>query len=231
MRLQDLNWMDIERYLERDTRIILITGATEQHAYLSLLSDILIPERVADAVAKRENVLVAPPFNFGVSYYFREYPGTISISQHTFDHVILEVFESLSHQGFEKFLILNGHGGNQMPERLVDFQDEASAVRVLWHNWWKSEKVNAFAEKHNLPQHHANWSENFPFTRVAESPKESKPPVDGESLGEPYAWRAALGDGSFGGPYQVSDEIMNALFDLLVEEVAGLVRSLGQKTG
>ena len=42
MRFQDLNWMDVERYLETDNRIMLITGATEQHAYLSLLTDIRI---------------------------------------------------------------------------------------------------------------------------------------------------------------------------------------------
>ena len=40
MHLADLNWMDVEHYLEHDRRIIAITGATEQHAYLSLLTDI-----------------------------------------------------------------------------------------------------------------------------------------------------------------------------------------------
>lgn len=54
MRFQDLNWMDVERYLEHDNRVILITGATEQHAYLSLLTDILIPSRMALAAAEQE---------------------------------------------------------------------------------------------------------------------------------------------------------------------------------
>ena len=71
MRLQDLNWMDVEQYLERDNRIILITGATEQHAYLSLMTDILIPSRIALAVAEQEGVLVAPPLNFGRQRAFR----------------------------------------------------------------------------------------------------------------------------------------------------------------
>ena len=51
MQLADLNWMDVERYLEQDDRIILITGATEQHAYLSLLTDIRIPQAIANAIA------------------------------------------------------------------------------------------------------------------------------------------------------------------------------------
>ena len=38
MLLEDLNWMDVENYLKQDDRIILVTGACEQHSYLSLLS-------------------------------------------------------------------------------------------------------------------------------------------------------------------------------------------------
>jgi creatinine amidohydrolase len=43
MRLEDLNWMDVEAYLKRDKRMILVLGATEQHGFLSLLSDVKIP--------------------------------------------------------------------------------------------------------------------------------------------------------------------------------------------
>ena len=43
MRLEDLNWMDVETYLIRDKRMIIVLGATEQHGYLSLLSDVKIP--------------------------------------------------------------------------------------------------------------------------------------------------------------------------------------------
>ena len=32
MRIEDLNWMDVEEYLKRDDRLMLVTGATEQHA-------------------------------------------------------------------------------------------------------------------------------------------------------------------------------------------------------
>jgi len=38
MRLEDLNWMDVEKYLQQEDRLMLVTGATEQHAYLSLLT-------------------------------------------------------------------------------------------------------------------------------------------------------------------------------------------------
>lgn len=217
--------MDVESYLERDNRIILVTGATEQHAYLSLLTDVLIPMRIAEAVAKREQVLVAPALNFGVSYLFGEFPGTISLSRQTFEYVVLEVVESLFHQGFRRFLIINGHGGNVIPERLGDFQMEG-VIRVTWYDWWRGEAASSFAQANNLTIDHANWGENFPFNRVAESPKDPKLPVNTDYLNERFTARDVLGDGSFGGPYQVDDALMYRLFDEVVEEASGLMRQL-----
>ena len=226
MRLEDLNWMDVERYLENDDRIIIITGATEQHAYLSLLTDILIPSKIALAIAEREKVLIAPPLNFGYSRYFAAFPGTISLTQNTFGLVILEVFECLLHQGFRRFFFLNGHGGNQMPTALKDLNADDS-VRVMWYNWWKEKAVQEFSAKHNLQLSHANWGENFPFNRVGASPSGEKAwasvQMDNEDI---HALREQLGDGSFGGQYQVKDELMHELFGLVVEEAAALVRGM-----
>lgn len=225
MRLEEMNWMDVERYLERDNRIILVTGATEQHAYLSLLTDILIPSKIADAVAAREGLIVAPPFNFGYSRTFVEYPGTISITRHTFELVMLEIVESLLHQGFYRFLIINGHGGNHLPERLEDFQMEG-LIRVLWFDWWRSEVAREVASKHGLRIDHANWGENFHFNRVAESPKAEKPPVNLNTLEQSISARRILGDGNFGGAYQVDDAIMQEIFDAVVDEALRLVEQL-----
>jgi creatinine amidohydrolase len=225
MRLQDLNWMDVENYLTQDNRIILVTGATEQHAYLSLMTDVLIPGSIAEAVARQENVLVAPPLNFGISYLFGDYPGTISLSRQTFDHIILEIVESLFHQGFRRFFILNGNRGNQLPERLHDFQMDG-VIRVLWHDWWDGPAARSFAERHGLIIDHANWVENFPFTRVAEVPSEPKPHVNIDLIGERYAVRELLGDGGFGGPYQIDDAQIQELFDAVVNETVLLVQQL-----
>ena len=228
MRLEDLNWMDVERYLQTDDRIILVTGATEQHAYLSLLTDILIPSRIALAVAEREKVLIAPPLNFGISDLFLPFPGTISLSPAAFDAVLVEIVQSLLQQGFGGFFILNGHGGNQLPRALVDMRLDGLA-RIEWHDWYKGEAVAAFEAHYNLTLDHANWGENFTFNRVAECPTTDKSPVNLGYMDEGQSVRAVLGDGSFGGPYQIGDDLMNQLFMLVVDEVAGLVRALARQ--
>ena len=228
MRIQDLNWMDVARYLEEDTRIVLVTGATEQHGYLSLMTDSLIAERIALAAADREGVLVAPPLNFGVSSEFAEFPGTIPLSKAVFEMALNDLFEGLMHQGFDRFLILNGHGGNRQPQHLVDLQME-NMIRIVWYEWRCDASVREVEAEYNLQMNHANWSENFAFTRVADVPEGSKAPVaasdseSGRTLGE------ILGDGSYGGPYQIEDALMHRLFVQVVAEVSEKIRVLGEE--
>ena len=31
MRIEELNWMDVEAYLKKDDRLLMIVGACEQH--------------------------------------------------------------------------------------------------------------------------------------------------------------------------------------------------------
>jgi creatinine amidohydrolase len=225
MRLQDLNWMDVERYLETDNRIILVTGSTEQHGYLSLLTDSLIPEKIALAVAEREKVLIAPPLNFGMSALFSEFPGTISLSRTTFDAIVSEIVESLLHQGFARFFIFNGHEVNKLPTRLNDLQIDGAAT-FKWFDWWRSNAMQAVESQLGLRFDHANWGENYPFTRVKEVPTGEKELVNPADLEAGVLLRNVLVDGSYGGPYQVDDQIMNGLFNGIVQEAADLIAAL-----
>jgi creatinine amidohydrolase len=73
---------------------------------------------------------------------------------------------------------------------------------------------------------HASWMENFPWTRLpgVELPDEPKPPVE-TSLLDPAEVRRILGDGSFGGAYEHSDEDMLSVWQAGVEEVRELLDS------
>jgi creatinine amidohydrolase len=35
MRIDEMNWFSVEQYLKSDDRLMLVTGACEQHGYLS----------------------------------------------------------------------------------------------------------------------------------------------------------------------------------------------------
>jgi creatinine amidohydrolase len=224
MRLSDLNWFDVESYLQADDRIMLVIGSCEQHGYLSLLADTKIPLAIADAASQQTNVLVAPPINFGASPYFLAYPGTISLRIATLMDLTEDLVRSLYGHGFRKFLVLNGHGGNDpVRGRLYEVANGLPDLRVVWYAWWHSHSVEAICLKYQLKSYHAGWLEAFPFTRVVELPEGEKQPPFVPGLLDAKNARQVYGDGVFGGKYQVDDSIMQEIFNITVEEVVGFL--------
>ncbi len=224
MRFEELNWMDVEEYLKHDDRLMLVLGATEQHGYLSLATDSLIPMTLADSASRRANVLVAPPMNFGVSPYFLAYPGTISLRPETLMAVVEDAITSLHGCGFRRILVLNGHGGNDgVRGKLWELANRLPGLHLAWYAWWTSHSVEEVARKHEIKPYHASWLEAFPFTTVAELPEGVKTPVSVKGMLNAEESRKAYGDGVFGGPYKVAPEIMDELFAAALEDVLHLL--------
>jgi creatinine amidohydrolase len=226
MRIEELNWMDVEEYLKHDDRLILVVGACEQHGYLSLLSDVKIPLALADAASKQAGVLVAPPINFGSSPYFLTYPGTLSLRLSTLMDSVEDIVRSAHGQGFKRILFLNGHGGNSgLKVRLTELANELPKLKFQWYAWWMAQSVEEVAMRHELKPSHANWLEAFPFTIVANLPEGGKtPPHVPSDIMDAQVARKVYGDGSFGGQYQVPQEIMQEVFEAALQDVLQLLK-------
>ena len=124
-----------------------------------------------------------------------------------------------------RVLFVNGHGGNIPGQAATEewVADNVSAgFRVKWHNWWNSPLTWEKVQSIDPDATHANWMENFPWTRLpgVASPEGAKPMVDyGAIRGQcPADIRAALGDGSFGGLYQRDDSELASVWRVAVEE-------------
>ena len=226
MRISEMNWMDVEKQVALDDRCILPIGSTEQHAQLSLSVDSILAERVAMEAAQPLGVPVYPVMPFGLAPYFAAYPGTVTLRVETLTAVIRDVVASIERTGFRRILIVNGHGGNQPAgavanELLIDYPH----LSIKFHNWWSAPKTMAKALEIDPSGSHANWMENFPWTRLAHAPAPKpntpKPPPDMAltKASPPDATRALLGDGAFGGDYQKDDDAMLALWSVGVSEV------------
>jgi creatinine amidohydrolase len=220
VRVADLNWMQMEEYLRRDDRIVLPLGSTEQHGYLSLATDAILAERVAVEAAEPLGVPVLPALAYGITPYFAAYPGSPSVTEDTYLALVGELLDSLRGQGFKRFLLVNGHGGNRPVERLA-------RSNVVLHEWWAAPKTIAVVREIDPEASHASWMENFPWTRLpgVVLPDEHKPPTPRTS-GDPKEVRKTVGDGSFGGWYSRPDEVVLRVWRTGVEETREVLARL-----
>jgi creatinine amidohydrolase len=228
MRITDMNWMQVEDYLKRDDRCIVPLGSTEQHAYLSLSVDSILAERVALEAAEPLGIPVFPVLHYGITPYFRAYPGSITLRIETYLNIIRDVLDALAEQGFARILLVNGHGGNNPAQAYAgEWMADHPACVVKFHNWWNAPLTWAKTLEMDPQASHASWSENFPWTRLAgvAMPGDQKPMIDFalmRILG-PEGLRAYLGDGNFGGLYQRPDDDMLAIWQVAVEETRALL--------
>jgi creatinine amidohydrolase len=224
VRVRDLNWMQLEAYLQRDDRIVLPVGSTEQHAYLSLETDNIIAERLALEAAEPLGVPVLPVLPYGETGFYM-FPGSPTLQAETYAALLRDILSSLHAQGFRRFFVANGHSGNR-PDAALEWADANDDAAVIWHEVWDG-RPDELAAEIDPEYDHASWSENFPWTRIegVDSPEERKPRFTRPSVNTDAAWREALGDGNFGGPYQLPDEDVLRVWKAAVDELRARLES------
>ncbi len=230
MRLFDTNWQQISHYLQHDDRVVIPVGSTEQHGYLSLGTDTILAERVAIEAAEPLGIPVLPVLPFGMAPYFSAFPGSLTLRLTTYVAVIRDLLDTLCEQGFRRIAIVNGHGGNApvvgaVREWLSETRE--SRVQVVFTSWYAAPKVAALAESYEADPTHGGWFENFPWTRLdgvvmPDAPK-AHTSRDVVAQATPQDIRDLTGDGSFGGSYALSDEIMAQIWQTGVAEVRELL--------
>jgi creatinine amidohydrolase len=146
--LADLAWPDVEALLAQDNRLILITGATEQHGrHLPLGTDTVIPQHLAARLSTRSGVPIAPPLPFGMSESHMAFPGTFTLTTDTLQTLYLEIIQSAYRQGWRRLFVLNGHGGNRAAWNWASAlaMKVKADLRVHVTHWWAEDAVRALA--------------------------------------------------------------------------------------
>jgi creatinine amidohydrolase len=223
-----MNWHQVEAYLKKDDRAIVPLGSTEQHAGLSLSVDSILAEKVALDAAEPLGVPVFPVLAYGVTPYFRAYPGSISLRVETYVSIVRDVLDGLKEQGFKRIVLVNGHGGNAPAGSLaIEWMADNPGIAVKFHNWWNATETLAKVQEIDTVASHASWMENFAWTRLkgVEQPTQRKPMIDLARMRfmDPTQVRAYLGDGNFGGYYERPDDEMQAIWDVAVAETRALM--------
>jgi creatinine amidohydrolase len=230
MNLDTATWTDVAA-LETDLALLPV-GSTEQHGpHAPLGTDALTATAVAEAGAATYDgeAVVAPTVNVGISEEHRHFPGSLWVSEDTFRSYVRETVESLAYQGFDRVVLVNGHGGNSSALREVAgrITREGGAYAVPF-TWFDAVDVD-------VPMGHAGGRETALLREVApETVRDDRieAAVDGASdrwgdwvsgvnlaydtgeftengvVGDPREGTAELGE-------QMLDEAADALTDLM----------------
>lgn len=132
---------ELEEALTRDPVVIVPVGSIEQHGpHCPPDVDISIPFHLAVAVAQEVEdfpVLVVPPVSYGFTHYNMGHAGTITLKLETFIEVLCDICRSLKANGFERIILVNGHGGNVAPQRAASVKLSEEDVWALPIVYWE----------------------------------------------------------------------------------------------
>ena len=230
MNLSDSTWTDADS-IERDTDTALLpVGSTEQHGpHAPLGTDALIATEIASAGAERYDgdVVVGPAIPVGIAEEHRQFTGTLWVTEETFRRYVRETIASLAHHGFERVVVVKGHGGNTNAIREVcgdiSRHHAAYAVGFTWFEAVSHEMGHGGPLETALVRHlHPDlvredridaarasaadhWGEWQSGTNLAHDSVEF---TESGVVGDPSAGDAALGS-------ELLDEATAALVDLL----------------
>lgn len=114
--IQDHTTDEIESYFEEQSTALVPVGSTEQHGpHLPTGTDAYQAIAVAEEAANELGVLVAPPLWYGDARHHLGYSGTLALRPETCIEVLFDIYESLTHNGCETIVTINGHRNANVP--------------------------------------------------------------------------------------------------------------------
>ncbi|MBO6893507.1 MAG: creatininase family protein [Roseibium sp.] len=137
LHLEELTWTEVREALDAGYRQVIIpTGGVEQNGpHVVLGKHNIVVRHAAEEIARRlGNTMVAPVVTYvpegqidPPSGHMR-FPGTISISEETFQEILSRTAESLLQHGFTRVYLIGDSGGNQASQSKV--------ADSIGSSWW-----------------------------------------------------------------------------------------------
>ncbi|OJY35322.1 MAG: hypothetical protein BGP06_05425 [Rhizobiales bacterium 65-9] len=119
--IETLAWPVVGEKLKTGWPVIVPIGArAKEHGHhLSMQTDYLMARALADGVAARLPVLVAPVVDFGYYPAFLRYPGSQHLKASTFIAVLEDVFDGLLDQGAATIAVINTGVSTEGPVQIA----------------------------------------------------------------------------------------------------------------
>ncbi|TFH05819.1 MAG: creatininase family protein [Candidatus Thorarchaeota archaeon] len=158
--LAKMTWPEVEEILKETDIALVPIGSTEQHGpALPVDNDAFIATeltlRIAEKIWSKQKVVVTPTITFGYSPHHMDFKGTITLSESTLANVIVDVCKSLEHHGFNRIILVNGHGGNETAlSNALHTMSGVVNAKIFVVDWW-SMGADKIREVATPPVYHA----------------------------------------------------------------------------
>jgi creatinine amidohydrolase len=230
------------RQVPRDRTVVVAPiAACEQHSlHLPTITDTLLVTGVAEGVEARmpQQVLLLPTQWLGASHHHLRFGGTLSLPVETHVALLCDLLEPLLEDGYQRLLVLNGHGGNidtmQMALRRLQprWRDRLLAAASYWD--LAAKELAALAEGPRKEMGHACEFETSMVLalrpdlvrreQIKDDPPRDDPVLRGLYLAEDM--RQRTDHGCVGYPERASAEKGRQFLDAAVARTAEVVAQL-----
>ena len=124
VQLAEMNWPAVAA-LSKNTPVVIPVAVLEQHGHhLPVFTDsMLVGEIARRAEAQlKDRVLFAPVMWLGNSEHHLDFAGTMSASPRAYIDLLVDMIQNFITHGFRRIVVLNGHGGNNVPGQQALFE-------------------------------------------------------------------------------------------------------------
>jgi creatinine amidohydrolase len=134
-------WPELRELAGRDDVVVVIPTATlEDHGYhLPIDTDVRLVEAIARGAVERVNhglggarAMLFPTAVHGYTPHHMDFPGTVTLRWNVFVESLLDCGRSLCRHGFDRILLLNGHGSNaplvDLAARLINVEHRGAVA-------------------------------------------------------------------------------------------------------
>jgi creatinine amidohydrolase len=148
--LAETNWKTIK--VQDIELAVLPWGATEAHNYhLPFATDNILVEKIAiesaqSAWNKGAKVIILPTIPFGVNTGQLDIKLNINLNPSTQFAILNDIIDVLNRHEIYKFLILNGHGGNDFKQIIRESGLKYPKMFICSCNWYQSFDKSEFFE-------------------------------------------------------------------------------------
>ncbi len=141
MKFYEMTWPMLRQIDRAKIVVVAPIAACEQHSrHLPVYTDTILVTAVAEGVEQRlpQQVLLLPTLWFGASHHHLPFGGTLSASVDLHIDMVTELLKPLLDDGYQRILVLNGHGGNidtmQVALRRLqpDYRDRLLTAASYW---------------------------------------------------------------------------------------------------